>query len=154
MRYTKEHQELRSNIAALVRAARKHSVYDRYDYRRPDVWKTVVCSNGQDCEHMILDSSFDPCDFKQWIAIVESNPENEYRCVTSFETDEWGGEQLNVQLEQLVPASDYQWFNHVSSLRGLGACNESLSTRVYRACGIYLSEKQIAAVVDAVQSKE
>ena len=154
MRYTKDHSELRSSIAALVRAARKHSVYDRYDYSRPEVWKQVVCSNGQDHEHMILDSSFDPCDFKQWIHTVESNPSNTYRCVTSVETDDWGGEQLSVQLEQLVPASDYEWFEHLNSLKGLGARSESLATRVYRACGVYLTAKQIAAVVDAVQSKE
>ena len=154
MRHTKEHSELRNSIAQLVRAARKSSVCDRYDYCRPEVWKLVMCSNGQDYEHMILDRSFDPCDFKQWIDIVESNPNRTYHCVTSVETDDWGDERLSVQLEQLVPASDYQWFEHLSSLRGLGARSESLETRVYRACGVYLTNKQIAAVVDAVQSKE
>lgn len=138
---------MRKVIVEIIRAARSSGKCCLADVKRPYVWSHVKCSNNTDNETMVTTSDFCPTDFSSWVQLSDANPETEYRCFVSTETDEYGDEYFRFDLKSRVLADDRVWLDNLVDI-GLNFCTtESASLRVYKKTGLFLNEQQLAEII-------
>lgn len=146
MKIGKFSHDIRARIVEFIRNAR--STHQNAELARPYVWQNVTCSNNTDYEQVWLDSDFDVTEFDSWRNIAVENPQNEYRCFVDIDSTEYGDTQLQVELKVRVPADDQQWLDHLIDVVSYQSMEESLSLKIYKAVGVYLTQEHIASIVE------
>lgn len=145
MRIGKYSVELRAQIVNVIQSIRKE--FTASELKRPLVWVPVVCSNNTDYESMAFDTGFEPREFAHWAALAEANPDSEYQCFASIETDDYGSEHLRVDLMVRVPVEDHQWLDYLTAEYPPNSMTESPEMQIYRKIGVFLNSQQIADIV-------
>ena len=146
MKIGKFSNDIRARIVEFIRSAR--SSHENAELARPHVWQNVTCSNNTDYEQVLLDLDFDVTVFDSWCNIAVENPQNEYRCFVDVDSSEYGDTQLQVELKVRVPADDQQWLDHLIDTVSYRLMGESLPLKIYKAVGVYLTQEQIASIVE------
>ena len=146
MKIGKFSNDIRARIVEFIRSAR--SSHENAELARPYVWQNVTCSNNTDYEQVLLDLDFDVTVFDSWCNIAVENPQNEYRCFVDVDSSEYGDTQLQVELKVRVPADDQQWLDHLIDTVSYRLMGESLPLKIYKAVGVYLTQEQIASIVE------
>lgn len=147
MQIGKRCTDVRARIVDIIRTARANGKIRNDELKRPRVWAPVMCSNYTDCEQIVIHSGFDPRDIASWAALADANPNIEYQCFVSHETDEYGDSPTRIELMVRVPADDRQWLDHLVDDCMLGWGGESTAVQIYRKLGVYLNDQQIAEIV-------
>lgn len=145
--------DVRARIVDIIRTARADGKIRNDELKRPRVWAPVMCSNYTDYEHIVIHSAFDPRDFASWAALADANPNIEYQCFISHETDEYGDFPTSIKLMMRVPADDRQWLDYLVDDCMLGWGGESTATQIYRKLGVFLNDQQIAEIVKIAGEK-
>lgn len=145
MRIGKYSVELRAQIVNVIQSIRKE--FTASELKRPRVWVPVMCSNYTDCEYIVFHSGFDPRDFASWAALADANPNIEYQCFLSHETDEYGDSPTRIELMARVPVDDQQWLDYLTAEYPPNSMTESPEMQIYRKIGVFLNSQQIADIV-------
>lgn len=154
MQIGKRCTDVRARIVDIIRTARANGKIRNDELKRPRVWAPVMCSNYTDCEYIVFHSGFDPRDLASWAALADANPNIEYQCFMSPETDEYGDSSTSIQLMARVPADDQQWLDYLVNDCMLGSGRESTAMQIYRKLGVFLNDQQIAEIVKIAGENE
>lgn len=146
MKIGKFSNDIRARIVEFIRSAR--GSHQNAELARPYVWQNVTCSNNTDYEQVWLDLDFDVTAFDRWRNIVAENTQNEYRCFVDVNSSEYGDTQLRVELKVRVPADDQHWLDHLIDIVSYQLMEESLPLKIYKVVGVYLTQEQIASIVE------
>lgn len=154
MQIGKRCTDVRARIVDIIRTARANGKIRNGELKRPRVWVPVTCSNNIDSEHFVFHSGFDPRDVASWAALADANPNIEYQCFMSLETDEYGDSPTCINLMMRAPADDQEWLDYLVNDCMLGWGGESTAMQIYRKLGVFLNDQQIAEIVKIAGENE